>query len=199
MPLFVLLSLLGFARIPRDDGPAAAAVPTPLADAGAVPSSPTRNLRGASANARQFEVRFSADQLEKTDRYRFHIPSVPGMERATVQIVVECDHRLSYAHTYTNVDLGAADFSFDAPLTGEAAAAYWRPLEHPGLWSDWERGLLRRMEVKIFSPSPFTAPVACLYEDVPSDGGESVRLAWTTPLANPIPLGDRFELAFDLA
>ncbi len=137
--------------------------------------------------------------MEKTARYGFSIAAAPGMGRSTVQIVVECDHRYSYAHTYNNVELGAANFTFEAPLTGEEAAAYWHPQDHPGLWSDWERGLLRRMEVKIFTPTPLPGALECLYAARPSEEGEPVRLAWATPLANPVPLGNRFELAFDLA
>ena len=159
----------------------------------------TNSVRDSPSNEAWFTVPFDVERMEQTDRYRFKIPPISGAVRATIQIIVECDHRYSYAHTYEHVALRDGAFTFEAPLTGDAAAAYWSPIAHPGVWSDRERSGLRRMEVKVFASSAVPDSLVCHYTALPADDRHGIRLAWATPLANPIPLGKRFELAFELA
>jgi len=158
-----------------------------------------KDVNNSLSNEALFIVPFEIERMEQTDRYRFQIPPFGGSEQVAIQVIVEGDHRYSYAHTYTNVALPERGFAFEAPLTGADAAAYWRPVGHSGMWSDWERSGLRRMEVKIFVTSPVPDSLVCHYVPVPAAHQDGIRLAWSTPKANPIPLGARFELAFDLA
>ncbi len=196
----MIVSLPWFARILTDGLPEPSVASKRLSpDAENGPSSQARLVRGGSANERRFDVPFTVDFMEKTACYRFSIPAAPGMERSTVQILVECDHRYSYAHTYENVTLQERAFAFEVPLTGDEAAAYWRPIAHPGVWSNWERSGLRRMEVKIFASSAVPDSLVCHYVASPAEDRHGIRLAWATPLAHPVPLGERFELAFDVA
>ncbi len=159
----------------------------------------TNPVSDGSTNEALFSIPFDIESMEQTARYRFHIPPFSGPERATVQVIVESDHRYSYAHTYEYVALRDRAFTIELPLTGDEAAAYWRPIDHPGVWSDWERSGLRRMEVKIFATSPVPDSLTGYYVALPAEEPHDIRLAWATPMANPIPLGTRFELAFDLA
>jgi hypothetical protein len=150
------------------------------------------------AEASVFDIPFRIETLEQTGQYRFALLPAPGAQACSVQVIAESDNRFSFSHVFDNVALDRDVFTFHAPLTGGVARAFWQPVGHAGQWSDWERSGLRRLQVKVFAKSPIAAGLKLCYRSVaatPSAGG---RLAWSQVLAAPVPLGGRFELAFDL-
>ncbi len=145
-----------------------------------------------------FQIPFAPDTLSRTAQYRFQLSPIPDTKHCTVQIVAECDHHFSYAHVYPDSDWSSAGFAFVAPLTGKEAAAYWKPIDHPGQWADWERCGLRRLQVKVFAKSTLRNHVELRYKAVPPIMSAVGNLLWTHTTADPVSLGERFELAFDL-
>ena len=170
-----------------------------------VPPSPdrSRSIRARSEETAPdrvaFEIPFTLEALERTEQYRFALLPGRGLERCTVQAIAECDHHFSFTRVYPDVALSGPGFVFVAPLTGDEAARYWIPVAHPGQWTDWERSGLRRLEVKVFAKSPIRSNVELRYRPVRAAEPVECRLAWSQVLTGPVPLGGRFELAFDLA
>lgn len=145
-----------------------------------------------------FGIPFAVETLERVAQYRFRLHPTQDAGLCTVQVIAECDHHFSYSHVYLNVALSDAGFIFEAPLTGEAAASYWGPVDHPGEWTAWERSGLRRLQIKVFARSATRTNVELQYGSAPTTGPMEGRLAWTHVPTASVPLGERFELAFDL-
>lgn len=174
------------------------------ADADAAPSAlntfRTLSARAGTHSAEEavFDIPFRIGTLEQTGQYRFALLPAPGASACSVQVIAESDNRFSFSHVFANVALDRDVFTFHAPLTGGVARAFWQPVGHTGQWSDWERSGLRRLQVKVFAKSPLAPGLKLCYRSVaamPTAGG---CLAWSQVLAAPVPLGERFELAFDL-
>jgi len=145
-----------------------------------------------------FDIPFRVETLEQSGQSRFMLFSLPGADRCAVQVIAECDNRFSFAHVFDNITLAQDVFAFQAPLTGEVAVAFWRPIDHAGQWSDWERSGLRRLQIKVFARKPLATQARLCYQFDAATSAGGARLDWSHVLTSPVPLGDRFEMAFDL-
>lgn len=128
----------------------------------------------------------------------FLLSSAETLRRCTVQVSAVSDCHRSYSHDYINVDVGPFGFRLSAPL--RAASGYWRADGHSGEWSSWNVVAMRSLQVKIFPRTPQRAPslkLECFFNG--RDPSDTTTLRWLQPLEDPIVLGRRFELAFDLA
>ena len=170
-----------------------------------VPLSPARSRAIVAGPDREdparvvFRIPFAVEELERAEQYRFALRPMRDAEPFTIQVIAECDHHFSYSRVYPKVTLSGAGFSFTVPLTGDGAASYWRPVDHPGQWTAWERSGLRRLEIKVFARSAIRRRMVLQYRPAPADGPTQGRLAWAHVPVARLPLGERFELAFDLA
>jgi hypothetical protein len=144
-----------------------------------------------------FSVPFSVANLEKTRQLRCLVLPGRDLSRCLIQVIAEGDHHFSFSHTYRCPQLPESGFAFTVPLHGEDA--YWKSLGHGAPWTGWERTGLRRLEVKVFFPDPVAGTRLELryQEDLEAEG--AARLAWCRAVEDSLPLGKRYELAFDIA
>lgn len=138
-----------------------------------------------------------ADDLRAVAAVCFRLAPRAPLGACTVQTIVECDHHGSFSHERRLDRLPAGGLRERAPLTN--APVFWRAVGHQGTWSAWERLTIRRLEIKVFSEAPTRTALGVEYGWVAAPAEEgAAQLAWSKPLADPVELGTRFELAFDL-
>jgi hypothetical protein len=143
-----------------------------------------------------FTLALPAAELEKTGQIRFFLAPDRNLPGFTVQVIAEGDHHYSFSHLYRLPRLPQSGYSFTVPFLGDDL--YWKTLGHTGAWTPWERGGLRRFEIKLFSAVPLTARTLDLrYQTDPAPAVPT--LVWRRASADSLPLGERFEFDFDLA
>jgi len=143
-----------------------------------------------------FAIPTSRRVLDDARGFGFSIIPSRTVTDCTVQVIASCDHHCRYAHDYVLSSLDVTGMRGFAPFRG--MNGYWKPAGHDGMWSAWNVVGLRALEVKIFSKKKISAKLKLSYGWHSGDPDERITLAWTQPLADPIALGERFELAFDL-
>lgn len=115
-----------------------------------------------------------------------------------VQVLATCDHHYSYSHTYPNCEISRDGTTLTIPLRGDPA--YWQADGHDGQWSEWETVSLRSLKVKVFAPNLRASNITASFGEIPLDRGKAQpTLSWLQPAADPLKLGERYELMFDIA
>ena len=192
---FTVLSLRFLGRQPQREPPLPGSPPVtaPEAPTNVAPLqlSATTDADGALA----FALPFRDAVRDRPGTLRFLLRHDAAPAPCTIQVAVESDHHGSFGHLHQPAAVPGDGFAFQAPLGG--STDYWQPLDHAATWSAWERHVLRRLEVKVFDLRPRTA-VQLRATFVPDPEPAVVRIVWAKPLADPVALGERWELAFDL-
>ncbi len=210
LALYIVLSL----RLFSGRAPVATRAP----DGRGVVSAPARSpglpptiLRGEADPANPCVRRFRLDGrpgvLQGTAALSLRLNSAEAVGRCAVQVAAVCDHHGVFTHTLVDRALGHEGLDLTVPL--REAPGFWAADGHAAAWSDWEAGGLRALEVKVFTDAPLrTAPMlacsvaAAAAADDPAAATPPLptpALAWARPVSETVPLGERFELAFDLA
>ena len=143
-----------------------------------------------------FAVPVEKGLLGRADALAFGLTASRPVRDCTVQVIVECDHHRSFGHDYRGVSFGGGERRFRAPLRG--TPGYWLPDGHDGAWTAWNTAAMRLVAIKVFAKAPLPASFSMSFAWERVDDDRRVDLAWARPLADPIELGERFELAFDL-
>ncbi|NLF85253.1 MAG: hypothetical protein GX571_04020, partial [Lentisphaerae bacterium] len=178
-------------REPPAPGPPRAAVPAASTNGAPLQLAAATDADGALV----FVLPYRDEIRARPGTLHLHLRHAAAPAPCTIQVAVESDHHGSFGHLHQPAAVPEAGFAFQAPLGG--STDYWQPLDHAATWSAWERHGLRRLEVKVFDLPPRTA-VRLLATFVPDPEPAAPSLAWARPLADPVALGERWELAFDL-
>ncbi|MHC4872958.1 MAG: hypothetical protein ACYTFY_14035, partial [Planctomycetota bacterium] len=145
-----------------------------------------------------FNINFSRSGMDLIDYLAVRVNAERPLAECTIEAIVECDHHLSYSHTWKMEKFPAAGFSVKLPF--RSRQSFWKPVEHNGQWTGWNAWGMRRIQIKIFTVKPYTGKLSL-------DGkpfmlpvkNDPCKLLWLRELKNPLKRGERFELAFDLA
>jgi hypothetical protein len=166
-----------------------------------LPAEPTRQPRAqvipGSPNQAVFEIPFTPPEMGRTGKYRFFLKSARDLPRCTVQIIAEGDHRSSFSHLYRLSYLPRTGFAFTAPLLDDVF--YWRTIRHTGAWTAWERRGVRRLQVKLFTSVPVSEGDLELRFQADPAPAATTTLASSRTSSDTLALGERFEIAFNLA
>ncbi len=175
------------------------AIPGPGSDQEAdrtLPSEILTATRDTEQNCLVFSVPFRGKAKGAINTFFFQLDPSAASHACSIQVVAECDHHGSFSHLYQPQFIPGSGFAFRVPL--EQGESYWQPRDHSGQWSSWERHGLRRLEIKVFNVPPTTTlRLSSTYSTSPTNAPATLR--WSQPLADPVQLGQRFELAFDVA
>ncbi|MBA4387102.1 MAG: hypothetical protein C0404_03915 [Verrucomicrobia bacterium] len=124
--------------------------------------------------------------------------SQSGRTICTVQVLATCDHHFNYSHTYPNCEINPAGTTLFIPLRGDAA--YWQADGHDGQWSEWESVSLRSIKIKVFTRNTPASNIRASFGETRLEADNvAPSLTWLQPIVDPIPLGERYEIMFDIA
>jgi hypothetical protein len=174
--------------------------------AGRPPAAGTADTRGIHAPApsvvlsngllRVFDIPVPYSNWLTHGSIAFRLRTATPVRLPAVQVCANTDSHRPFIHDYVNAEVSPGGFVFTVPLRG--SRDYWHAQGHDGEWSDWESVALRALIVKVFlPPAAVREPVRLTYAPT-APPASPLAVRWVRPLADPIALGGRFELAFDL-
>ena len=193
--LYAIASLLYLSR--RLSGGDAAGHDTPRQPppAAAVQSVPVSSVE-SNGCVRIYALPMQGEGRSVPSTIKLRLSSPLPIRRATVQVSATVDHHGTYSHDYVSVTIGPDGLGVTLPL--RRSATYWHADNHDGVWSDWNTAAMRRLVVKVFLVDPRAGKHISVRYTVAGTESTPPGLLWEQPLQSQIPLGRRFETAFDV-